>query len=75
MHAEVGTVEDMEVATRVGTVAAREAMEVTLVATGGMMAVIPATIMDELQAAQRRGTISSTAAAPIRIRLGQIARK
>jgi len=58
MHAEVGTVEDMEVATRVGTVAAREAMEVTLVATGDMMAVIPAASMDELQAAQRRGAIS-----------------
>ena len=58
MHAEEGTVEDMEVATRVDTVEAREAMQVTLVATGDMMAVIPAASMDELQAAQRRGAIS-----------------
>jgi len=58
MHAEEGTVEDMEVATRVGTVATRVGMEVTLVATGDMMAVIPAASMDELQAAQRRGAIS-----------------
>jgi hypothetical protein len=43
--------EDMEVATRA-------AIAVTLVATEDIMEVIPATRMDGLQAAQRRGAIS-----------------
>ena len=51
LHAEEGTPEDMEVATRAD-------MVVTQVATEDIMEVIPATSMDGLQAAQRREDIS-----------------
>jgi hypothetical protein len=51
LRAEEGTLEGKEVAIQAG-------MVVTLVATEDIMEVIPATRVDGLQAAQRRGAIS-----------------
>ena len=67
LHAEEGTPEDMEVATRVG-------MVITLVATADIMEIIAATSMDGLQRAQQRGvTLRVRILVPLLIRCQRIA--